>query len=512
MRRLKMKQLKELFRLKWVQALSHRQVASSLGVSAGVVGAVLARAKAAGLVWAGVADLDDDALEVLLYGRRKTAGSERPLPDPVLMHRELRRKGMTLELLHLEYLQEHPDGYRYTAFCDHYRRWLKGRNLSMRQNHKAGEKMFVDYSGDRAEVVDAATGEFRPMEVFVAVLGASNLTYAEATETQQVKDWVESHVRACEYFGGVPRLVVSDQLKSGVTSACRYEPIAQRSYAEWASHTGTALLPARSRKPKDKAKAEQAVLGVQRWLLARVRHETFFTLAELNVRLGALLQEYNNRPMSTYGGVSRRQLFESIERGALGPLPPCRFEYAERKIARVNIDYHVALEKHFYSVPHALAHEDVELRSSATTVEVYHKGVRVASHARSRAPGRHTTVPAHMPKAHQKHLEWSPSRLIAWGGSIGPSCETLVRSILESRPHPEQGYRSCLGLFRLAKTYGVERFEKACARSLAGRGFSYRNVASILKCGMDAAPLNDVAMDAAPLPTHENVRRPDYYN
>jgi len=428
------------------------------------------------------------------------------------MHRELRRKGVTLELLHLEYLRDHPEGYRYTAFCDHYRRWLEKRNLSMRQNHKAGEKMFVDYSGDRPEVVDSATGEVMAVELFVAVLGASNLTYAEATETQQVKDWVESHVRACEFFGGVSRLVVSDQLKSGVTGACRYEPIAQRTYAEWARHTGTALLPARGRKPKDKAKVEQGVLGVQRWLLARIRNETFFSLAELNARLRELLTEYNDRPMSAYGEMSRRQLFESLERGALKPLPSHRFEYAEWKTARVNIDYHVAFEKHFYSVPHTLTHEQVEVRASTTTVEVYHRGVRVASHARSRLPGRHTTVAEHMPKAHQKHLEWTPSRLIAWGGTIGPQCQALVRGILESRPHPEQGYRSCLGLLRLGKVWGYERLENACGRALLGGARSYRHVESILKHGLDAAVPDGAAKDAAPLPAHENVRGPEYYN
>jgi len=507
-----MKQLREILRLKWVQELSHRQTATSLGVSAGVVGSVVARAKEVGLAWERVRELDDVSLEALLYGHRKAAGTERPLPDPSWVHRELRRKGVTLELLHLEYLEEHPDGYRYTAFCDRYRRWLKQRKLSMRQNHKAGDKMFVDYSGDRPEIVDAGTGEVHAVELFVAVLGASNLTFVEATPTQQVKDWIESHVRACEYFGGVSRLVVPDQLKSGVTTACRYEPVAQRTYAEWAAHTGTALLPARGRKPKDKAKVEQGVLGAQRWILARIRNETFFSLGALNERLRELLTEYNDRPMSAYGGVSRRQLFNTLERDTLGPLPARRFEYAEWKTARVNIDYHVAFEKHYYSVPHALAHEQVEVRAGITVVEVYHRGVRVASHARSPLMGRHTTVAEHMPKAHQKHLEWTPSRLVNWANTIGPRCGELVTAILESRPHPEQGYRSCLGLLRLGKAWGTGRLENACARALLGGARSYRHVESILKHGLDAVPPDDAAPDAAPLPSHENVRGPEYYS
>jgi transposase len=508
-----MKQIREILRLKCVQQLSHREAAKSTGLSAGSVASVLARAKDAGLDWEGAERLDDVELETLLYGERRRAGADRPLPDPVWMHRELRRKGVTLELLHIEYLERHPDGYRYTAFCDHYRRWLKKRSLSMRQNHKAGEKMFVDYSGDRGEVVDPNTGEVHAVELFVAVLGASNLTFVDATLTQSVKDWIESHSRAVEYFGGVSRLVVPDQLKSGVTAACCYEPVAQRTYAEWATHVGTALLPARVRKPKDKAKAEQGVLGVQRWILARVRNETHFSLASFRQRVGELLAEYNARPMGTYGGMSRRQLFNAIERDALKTPPSQRFEYAEWKAARVNIDYHVAYEKHFYSVPHSLSHEQVDVRASRAVIEVFHRGVRVASHARSSLMGRHTTVAEHMPKAHQKHLEWSPSRLIHWGGSIGPRCQELVQAILESRPHPEQGYRSCLGLLRLGKAWGDDRLEKACARALRGGARSYRHVESILKHGLDKLPLADAAHDGddVPLPAHNNVRGADYY-
>ena len=509
-RRLPMRRIREVLRLKWVHRLSHRDTARSVGVSAGVVGSILARARKHELDWDAVEQLDDEALEVVLYGPKRGPGQQRPLPDPTWMHRELRRPGVTLELLHLEYLEKHPGGYRYTAFCDHYRRWLKRRGLSMRQTYKAGDKAFVDYSGKRPELVDRDTGEVTPVELFVAVLGASNLTYAEATLSQRGPDFIESHNRAFAYFGGLPALVVSDQLRSGVSAPCRYEPGIQRAYAEWARHYGTALMPARPRKPRDKAKVEAAVLVAQRWILARLRDETYFGLAALNTRIAELSDELNARPMKTYGELSRRQLFEQMERDALKPLPEHRFEYAEWKSAKVNIDYHVAYDGHFYSVPHAHAREEVEVRASVSTIEVYLRGKRIAAHKRSAAQGRHTTIAAHMPKAHQKHLQWTPSRLINWAGTIGQSTQRLITLILESRPHPEQGYRSCLGILRLAKTYGHDRLEAACDRAVAVNARSYRHVDSILKHGLDRVPL-DEENDAAPPISHRNVRGPKYY-
>jgi len=507
--RLSMRKTREILRQKWCLGRSHREVARSLGKSVGAISATLARATEAGLdSWEAVGALSDEALDGRMYGV-PAGGRGRVLPDFAVVHAEHKRPGVTLELLHLEYLQQHPDGYLYTQFCEYYRRWLKRRRLSMRQLHRAGEKLFVDYAGQKPQIVDPLTGEVTPVELFVAALGASSFTFAEATATQRVPDFLASHVRAFEYFGGVTAAVVPDQLRSGVTTPCRYEPGVQRAYEELAQHYGTIILPARPGKPRDKAKVEVAVQVAERWILARLRHEVFFSLTALNARIRELLVDLNARTMRVYGA-SRQELFERIDRPALKPLPAERFEYAEWKTARVNLDYHVELDRHYYSVPYALAHESVELRFTAATVEVFLRGQRVASHARSAERGRHTTTPEHMPKAHQKHLAWTPSRLIHWATSIGPGTAALVEAILADRPHPEQGYRSCLGILRLAKRYGPERLEAACTRAVAARARSYRHVDSILKRGLDRVPLPAIGTRAAPT-AHENVRGAGYY-
>ena len=357
-------------------------------------------------------------------------------------------------------------------------------------------------------MVDPATGEVRAVELFVAVLGASNYTYAEATETQQSSDWIASHVRALRYLGGVPHALVPDQLKSGVTRPSRYEPEIQRTYADLAEHYGTIVLPARPRRPRDKAKVEGAVLIVQRWILARLRHETFFSLAALNERIRELLEELNDRRMKVYGA-SRRELFERLDRPALRPLPDQPYVYGVWSVAKVNIDYHVEVDRHYYSVPHSLLGEQMDVRATSTTVELFYRGRRIASHRRSRKRGLHTTVPEHMPKAHRAHSQWSPSRLIRWGQTIGPQTGALIAAILESRPHPEQGYRSCLGILRLEKRYGRDRLELACARALEVNARSYRHVDSILKNGLDR--LTEPSRPAPTPGSHENVRGPDYY-
>jgi transposase len=508
--RLTMRKIRDILRLKWSLGVSHRRVAESLGVGVGTVAEALGRAAIAGLSsWAEVEGLDEVALENRLYGDPPT-GSKRPLPDFCSIHKELHRKGVTLELLHLEYLEKYPSGYRYTQFCEHYGRWVKRQRRSMRHVHRAGEKMFADYSGSKPHYVEPSTGEMIEAELFVAALGASNYTFAEATRSQSGEDWIASHVRAFEYFGGVPRAVVPDQLKSGVTRPCRYEPGVQRTYEEMGAHYGTVVLPARPRSPKDKAKAEVAVQIAQRWILARLRNRTFFSLAELNAAIRELLENLNARRMRVYGA-SRRELFLSLEKPALTPLPSQRFEYATWKRARVNIDYHVELDRHYYSVPHLLVHEMVEIRATNQIVEVLHRGVRVASHTRSFERGRHTTHPSHMPKSHRQHLEWSPSRLIRWGEKIGPATGQLVEAILSDRPHPEQGYRSCLGILRLEKGYGAERLEAACARALLVRARSYRHVEAILKNGLDRVgpPIAQPAQTTTLL--HENIRGSEYY-
>lgn len=510
--RVPMKKLREILRLKWVQRLSNRVAARSAGVSPGKVSQVMTRATELGLDWAAVEALTDEVLEVRLYGPRVKLGTQRPEPAPHEMHEELRRPGVTLELLHLEYLARHPDGLRYSAFCDRYRCWVaRSCPPSMRQAHKAGEKLFTDYSGNRPQLVDPGTGEVRSVELFVAVMGASSLTYAEATETQQVPDWLGSHVRVLAWLGGVPAMSVSDQLKSAVTRADRYEVDLQRSYAELGRHYDLALLPARPRKPRDKAKVEAGVLLAQRWILARLRHEEHHDLASLNRRIRELCEALNDRPMRRMGGRTRRQLFEALDRPALRPLPTEPFEHSEWQRAKVAIDYHIAVRKHFYSVPYTLLREVVEVRLTVGTVEVFHQGQRVASHARAQGPG-FTTATAHMPASHRAHSEWSPGRLTRWAATVGPMTERLVTALLESRPHPEQAYRASLGLMRLGRAYGPARLEAACERALRLNIRSYRSVESILKNGLDQVPLEDAAPSTSPPRPHENLRGPSYYN
>jgi transposase len=509
--RLSMRKLREILRQKGPLARSHRQVAASLNVSVGTVTSVLRRATHAGLDWGQVEALPDEVLEARLYGAPAAPGATRPLPDGAWIHTERRKPGVTLELLHLEYLEQHPGGYRYTRFCDLYRRWLARHRLSMRQEHRAGEKVFVDYAGQTPHLVDPATGASTAVELFVGVLGASNYTYAEATRTQQLPDWLASHERMFRYFQGVSTAVVCDQLKSGVSVPCRYEPGLQRTYEEFATHYGTTILPARPQKPRDKAKIEVGVQVAERWILARLRHETFPSLAALNARIAALLVDVNARRMRRYQA-SRQELFARLDRPALRPLPATPFVYGVWKLAKVNVDYHVEIDGHYYSVPHALVQQPVDVRVAALTVEIFSRGQRVAAHVRSPRRGQHTTVTAHMPKAHQQHREWSPSRLIAWGATVGPQTAALVEAILASRPHPEQGYRSCLGILRLARRDGPVRLEAACARALAAGARSYRHVDAILKHGLDRCPLAAAGGVPARPVVHTQVRGAAYYS
>ena len=476
-----------------------------------VVSKVVVRAKRARLDWPAIEALDEDALDVRLFGPRLPATAQRSMPGPVWIHVERKRPGVTLDLLHLEYIEVHPDGYRYSQFCEHYRQWTQRHRFTMRQVHVAGDKMFVDYSGKRPNVVDRATGEAHPVELFVAVLGASNYTYAEATRTQRSEDFIASHVRAFQFIKGVTKFVTPDQLKSGVTTSCWYDPAIQRTYEEMAEHYGTAVLPARPKRPRDKAKVEVAVQVVQRWILARIRNEVFFSLEELNSRIAVLVEELNARPMRKYAGQTRAQLFAATDKLALRPLPVERFVYGAWHDARVDGDYHVDAEGHSYSVPYALVGEVMNVRMTSTTVEIFHKGRRVDSHLRSYEPGKHTTKKEHMPKAHQESLAWPPSRIIEAARAIGPMTMRLVTEILAERTHPEQGYRPCKGIIGLIKHYEAERVEAACVRALLAGARNYRHVVSILRHNLDKVPLAEPTDENNKPVTHENVRGADYY-
>jgi transposase len=458
-----MRKISEVLRLKWECKLSNRAIARSCAISHSTVSEYLQRAQAAGLSWPLPADLDEETLYRRLFPAPVTAAPKTiPLPDWAVIHTELRRKGVTLRLLWVEYREDHADGYGYSQFCELYRRWAKRLRTSMRQVHKGGEKVFVDYAGQTAPVVDPHTGEVRQAQVFVAALGASNYVYAEAHWSQDLPNWIGAHVRLFTFLGGATAIIVPDNLKAAVKSPCRYEPDLNPTYQDLAQHYGTAVIPARSHKPKDKAKVEVGVQVIERWILARLRHRTFFSLAELNQAIRELLDGLNARPMKHLGR-SRRELFDLLDRPALQPLPAEPYEFALWKKARVNIDYHVEFERHYYSVPHTLIHEEVYLRVTERAVEVFFKHRRVAAHPRVDSPGRHTTLTEHMPPAHQAYQEWSPERFTRWAQTIGAQTTQLVQALLAARVHPQQAYRSCLGLLRLANHYGAERLEAACA-------------------------------------------------
>lgn len=508
-KRLSMRKIRELLRLKWEFGQSNRQIARSLKISNSTVLECMRRAEKAGLSWPLPDDLDDVQLEELLYPPSPPSSVPRPLPDWEYVHKELRRKDMTLQLLWVEYKEEHPDGYQYSQFCEHYNRWRGKLDVVMRQTYKAGEKLFIDYAGQTVPIIDRETGEIREAQIFIGVMGASNYPYVEATRTQQLPDWISSHVRMFEYMGAVSAVLVPDNTKTGVKDASYYEPDLNPTYHEMAAHYGTVVIPARPEKPRDKSKVEAGVQLTERWILARLRNHTFFSLLELNQEIARLLKEIVDIPFQKLEG-TRRSLFESVDRPAMRPLPATPYELARWKKARVGIDYHVQIDYHFYSVPYQLARSEVEARYTATAVEILHKGHRVAAHVRSYERGRFTTDPAHMPEAHRKHLEWTPERLITWAAKVGPSTADLARAIMEHRPHPEQGYRSCLGLMRLSKKYGGDRLEAACMRALKIGGNSYRSVDSILKSGLDRSPVEE--QQVMPLPAdHANVRGADYY-
>ncbi|WP_416138381.1 IS21 family transposase [Halomonas sp. HK25] len=508
--RIPMRTITEVLRLKYDAGLSHEKIARACGLSKGVVSKYVSLAQVAGIRWPLPDGTDEAALEARLFPA-KTPPVRFSAPDYFQIHQALKRKGVTLQLLWAEYIEVHGDmAYRYSRFCDHYRAWRDRQRRSMRQVHRAGEKLFIDYCGPTVPIINQATGEVRQAQVFVAVLGASSYTYAKATWSQSLPDWIASHQRAFQFLGGVPELLVPDNLKSAVTRACRYESQLNTTYAEMAQHYQVAVLPARPYKPKDKAKAEAGVLLVERWILARLRHHTFFTLASLNQAIRELLEDLNRRPFQGREE-SRRDLFEAIDRPVLRPLPETPYEYAEWRKAKPGIDYHLDIDKRLYSVPHSLVGQVLEVRLTHTVVEVFHKGHRVAAHPRH-APGRFSTLAEHMPKRHQGHRDWSPSRFLEWATGIGVATREMTQRQLQDRPHPEHGYRACLGLLQLSRRYGKDRLEQACAHALAIPTTRYSSIASILKQGLDQQPMLTLPEALDDLPPHTNVRGREYYH
>lgn len=506
-----MRRIREILRLKYEGGATERAIARSLGVARSTVALTLERAAAAKLSWPLPLTLTDRVLEAMLYaGAGVSQGWRRKAePDWTHVHRELRRPGVTLMLLWEEYRTSEPGGYSYSRWCELYRAWEGRLSPTMRQSHPAGERMFVDYAGQTVELIDGRSGEIRKAQIFVAVMGASSYTYAEASWTQSLPDWIGSHVRALAFMGGVPAQLVPDNPKVGVDHANWYEPGLNRSYLDLATHYRTAILPTRPRKPRDKAKVEVGVLVVERWILARLRNRRFFSLAELNQAIAELIADLNARPMRRLG-VSRRDLFLELDSPALKSLPAEPYEYAEWRVRRVGLDYHVDIDGHYYSVPHRLIREQLDARITAHTIELFRKGERVAVHLRGIGRGRHTTVPEHMPSSHRRYAEWTIERILREAAAIGPSTAKLAALILETRPHPEQGYRACLGILRLARQYGADRLEAACDRGLDIGARSYGSIQSILKHGLDRQRAQPIQGEL--LPDHPNIRGSRYYH
>ena len=507
-----MRKTTEILRLKHEVGLTHRQIARSCGLSHPTVSKYLERAQHAGLGWPLPENVDEEHLQALLFPAAEDGSRpSRPLPDMEYIHKELRRAHVTRHLLWEEYRADHADGYSYTQFCEHYRRWKAPLEVTLRQRHLAGEKTFLDWAGKTLSWTDKATGEIHPAYLFVAVLGASNYTFAETFADQQLPAWLDAHIHAVEFFGGVTKLWIPDNAKTGVHKPCYYEPQINDSYQDLADHYGTAILPTRTYAARDKAKVEHAVLNAERRIMARLRNLTFFSLGELNDAVRRCLSELNARSFQKMSG-SRSVLFKELDQPVLRSLPAHRYELGAWRQAKVNIDYHVQVDWHCYSVPYSLTQQQVEVRLSARTVEIFHKGRRVAAQARSRARHGFTTDPAHRPKSHQKHLAWTPSRLIDWARTIGPQCSQAVSDILQRKPHPEQGYRACLGMMRLGRDYGHERMEAACRRALALDACSYRSIRSILKTKLDQQPLPGQNTPLVPpVSTHDNIRGEAYY-
>jgi len=506
-----MRKVREVLRLRHALGVSERQIAVAIGVSRSTVSEYLRRATVIGITWPVPEGMDDTELERKLFTpptlEEKPA---RPLPDWTVVHRELKRRSVTLLLLWEEYRAGQADAYAYSRFCDLYRKWCNTISPTMRQTHGPAEKLFVDFAGDTVAVFDADTGTQRLAHLFVAVLGASNYTFAEARWSEGLPDWIGLHVNAFAAIGGVPKAIVCDNLKAGVTATCRYEPGVNRTYQELAEHYDTAILPTRVRKPRDKAKVEVAVQIVQRFVLARLRNRRFFSLHELNAAIREAVADLNAKIMRKLG-VSRDELFAEIDKPALKALPPTPYQYAEWKKCRAAPDYHVEIAGHYYSVPSRLIREELEARITDRTVEVLHKGIRVASHARSDVPHRHTTIPEHMPSAHRRYAEWTPARINREAAKIGPATIALVEAIMKAKPHPEQGFRACLGILRLARSYGSARIEAACQRGNDIGATTYGSIKSILQHGLDRAYANERSPDEPPI-RHGNIRGTDYYH
>ncbi len=512
-KRISMKKVIEILRLRFKEGFSIENCAKGACVGKATAYDVIRRAEISKLNMDIFSSLSEEEIENILFPEKeKSKNINNNLPDWVYIKNELMRKGVTLQMLWLEYKEQYPDGLQYTQFCVRYKKWAKQSNISMRQNHIAGEKVFVDFSGLKQEYFDPTTGEIKYAEIFVGVLGASNYTFAIAVKSQNKKDWIHANNKMLEYFGGIPKVIVPDNLKAAVHSACKYEPDLNPSYREFAQYYSVAVIPTRSRKPKDKSKVEVGVQIAQRWILARMRKQTFSSVEEINQAILPLLNALNSKTMR-HLGVSRKELFEKYEKPVLRSLPDYMYELAEWKHAKVNIDYHVEFERHYYSVPHKHIHEKVEIRSTRSMVEIFYLGKRIAIHPRAYSIGKHSTISEHMPLSHKEQKEWTPDRMLNWAKTVGTEVEVFIELLLDKYEHPQQGFRAALGIFRFAKTYSDARVNAACKRAIHYGDISFKSIRNILKNNLDKVELPEERKNSkAKIIDHENIRGSSYFN
>lgn len=514
-KRISMRKIRELMRLKFDSKLSNRKIATSLCISPATVSCYLQDAKAAGVTWEQAINMTDDELETVIFG--KISGNSKAFtkkfasPNWEYVLKELKRKNVTKMLLWQEYRNNFPgESYSYSQFCSNFNAWCNKKKLSMRQIHKAGEKLFVDYAGHTIPITNPDTGEQKQAQIFIAVLGASNYTYAEASSSQSLPDWIKAHVRALDFIGGIPEIIVTDNLKSAVKKVHKYDPDLNPTYQKLAEHYGFAVIPARPYKPKDKAKVEVGVQIVERKILAKLRDKTFFSVAELNQEIKKLLLDLNNEPFQKLPG-TRRESYLSLDKPTLRQLPKQKYIYAEIKLAKVHVDYHIEVERHYYSVPYTLVREKVDIHISADTVSIYHKNKRIVTHPRSHEKGRHTTLTEHMPESHKFRAKWTPERMRDWASNIGESTKSIIDSIITKRQHPEQSFRACLALLNLSKKFSNERLERACNRAIKIGAPHRKNIESILRNGLDNLTEQGRKTNLPNVQNHDNIRGEEYY-
>ncbi len=508
-KRIGLRKIREILRLHFECGYSDRQIGRVFKMSHTTVGKIYGHVVKSGYTWPLPEDLDDAELERICYPPVKTYSGKRPLPDWNNVWKEMQRKGMTLQLLWQRYKDDHPDGYQYTQFCELYNRWSGHKKVTMRQRHRAGVNTFIDYAGSKLPLIDPSTGELSEASIFVSAAGAAGLIYAEATLTQQLPDWIASHIRMFEYYGGSTEILIPDNLKTGVKHPCRYEAEIMRTYENMARHYGAVVIPARVRKPKDKPLVENAVQQVLRWIIAVLRDRKFFSLAELNETISVELEKINNRPFTAREG-SRRSVFKELDKPLLKPLPSDRFTYEEWKKVKVHLDYHVQVDMNYYSVPYQLVGRELECRMTIMTVEIFNRGKRVASHTRQTGKGHSSTHPEHMPPEHAAYLKMTPEKIMRWASRTGEFTVLLSQAILDSKAHHAQGYRAILGIMSLGRKYGDNRLETACGMALRKNSLRYRDVKSILKEELDIS-LFGGKEEEAPI-SHKNIRGAEYYN